>query len=298
MTEITASRTVAASGPAQVVETDARSYVDWGAILGGAFVAAALSTIMTSFGAAIGLSLASPLPGKGVSVPVMAITTGLWVLWVGVSSFAAGGYLAGRLRRRAHDASEHESDVRDGAHGAIVWALGTVVLAMMLASSAAGVTKAAVEAASNTAGGALSTVVEKAADPLTMATDRLLRGNTATNPAQEQDSRAELGRILARSASSGTLAPEDKSYVASVIASRTGISQADAEKRIDDTVTQVKVAADEARMTAEKARKYGILIAFLTAAALLISGAAAWGAATVGGKHRDEGTELSFFGGW
>ena len=41
MTEIIASRT------AEVVEADTRSYVDWGAILGGAFVAAALSTIMT-----------------------------------------------------------------------------------------------------------------------------------------------------------------------------------------------------------------------------------------------------------
>jgi amino acid transporter len=292
MTEIIASRT------AEVVEADNRSYVDWGAILGGAFVAAALSTIMTSFGAAIGLSLTSPLPGKGVSVTVMAVTTGLWVLWVGVSSFAAGGYLAGRLRRRAHDASEHESNVRDGAHGAIVWALGTVLLALMLASTAAGVTKTAVEAASNTAGGALATLADKAADPLTMATDRLLRGTTAANPAQAGDPRAELGRILARSAASGTIAPEDKSYVAGIVASRTGISQADAEKRIDDTVTQVKAAADEARMAAEKARKYGILIAFLTAAALLISGAAAWGAATVGGNHRDEETELSFFGRW
>jgi len=26
----------------------------------------------------------------------------------------AGGYLTGRLRRRFHDATEHESDVRDG----------------------------------------------------------------------------------------------------------------------------------------------------------------------------------------
>ncbi len=292
MTEIIASRT------AEVVEADNRSYVDWGAILGGAFVAAALSTIMTSFGAAIGLSLTSPLPGKGVSITVMAVTTGLWVLWVGVSSFAAGGYLAGRLRRRTHDASEHESDVRDGAHGAIVWALGTVLLALMLASTAAGVTKTAVEAASNTAGGALATLADKAADPLAMATDRLLRGTTAANPAQAEDPRAELGRILARSAASGTIAPEDKSYVASIIASRTGISQADAEKRIDDTVTQVKAAADEARMAAEKARKYGILIAFLTAAGLLVSGAAAWGAATVGGNHRDEETELRFFGRW
>jgi amino acid transporter len=292
MTEIIASRT------AEVVEADNRSYVDWGAILGGAFVAAALSTIMTSFGAAIGLSLTSPLPGKGVSVTVMAVTTGLWVLWVGVSSFAAGGYLAGRLRRRAHDASEHESNVRDGAHGAIVWALGTVLLALMLASTAAGVTKTVVEAASNTAGGALATLADKAADPLTMATDRLLRGTTAANPAQAEDPRAELGRILARSAASGTIAPEDKSYVASIIASRTGISQADAEKRIDDTVTQVKAAADEARVAAEKARKYGILIAFLTAAGLLVSGAAAWGAATVGGNHRDEETELRFFGRW
>lgn len=59
----------------------------------------------------------------------------LWFVWVQVSSFLAGGYITGRLRRRVGDASEHESDVRDGSHGLLAWALGVVVLAIFAAVS-------------------------------------------------------------------------------------------------------------------------------------------------------------------
>ena len=44
-----------------------------------------------------------------------------------------GGYLTGRLRRRVHDASEHESDVRDGAHGLVVWGGALIITTSILA---------------------------------------------------------------------------------------------------------------------------------------------------------------------
>ena len=60
--------------------------------------------------------------------------------------------------------------------------------------------------------------------------------------ASPQDARAEAGRILARSIANGNLDPGDHTYLAKLIAARTGISQQDAEKRIDDTMNQMKAA--------------------------------------------------------
>ena len=83
------------------VEQDKGSFVDWPAIIAGAVLASAISFVLFAFGAALGLSLTSPYPREGVSATTFGIVLALWVLWVLVSSLAAGGYLAGRLRRRS-----------------------------------------------------------------------------------------------------------------------------------------------------------------------------------------------------
>ena len=124
MTTLDQTKASVAVAPLVASEGFPHSYMDWPAILGGAAVAAAISTLLTTFGAAVGLSAVSAYANKGLSATALGIAAGLWVLWVGVTSVAAGGYLAGRMRGRSHDATEHESDIRDGAHGLVVWALG------------------------------------------------------------------------------------------------------------------------------------------------------------------------------
>src|SRR3954447_17166196 len=116
-----------------VISADTHPYADWAAILAGAFVASAVSITLLSFGSALGLGVISPYRGSGVSGTGLVIAAGLWLCWVQISGFLAGGYLAGRLRRRLGDASEHEVEVRDGSHGLIVWGLGTVALALATA---------------------------------------------------------------------------------------------------------------------------------------------------------------------
>ena len=49
------------------------------------------------------------------------------------------------------------------------------------------------------------------------------------------------------------LSATDKAYVAQVVAARTGLSQADAEKRVNDVITEAKTAADNARKGCGKA---------------------------------------------
>ena len=260
-----------------------QSYVEWPAIFAGAIVAAAISTIMSAFGAALGLSGSYVASGTSGGRAV-AIAAALWVVWIVVSSFVVGGYLAGRMRSRIHDATEHESDVRDGVHGLVVWGLGALMIAYLATVSVIGVAKTAAAAAS-VIGPALSAATDQSVDKLFRSSD--------ARPAVPDGLKKETVAILALAANDGNISDDDKAYVVAQIAARTGISAGDASKRLDQSITDVRAAEVKVKQTAESARKSGILLAFLTAASLAISAAGAWWAATMGGKHRDENVDLS-----
>lgn len=266
------------------------SYLEWSAILGGAVLSAAISTIMAAFGSAIGLSMVSAEAGRSSGLVALAIAGALWALWITVSASAAGGYLAGRMRRPAADASGHERSVRDGAHGLVVWAAGALLVAIITSSSLVGAVKTAASGAAAAAAGAGS-LISQQLDPLASALDGVMRSTGTTPPtAAERD---EASRILITGLSTGKLEQADRDYIASRIAARMNIPQADAEKRIDDAFAKLNQAKETAKQAAERARKIAVLTAFLTAAVLLVGAAAAWLAAQMGGKHRDEEMDLS-----
>lgn len=103
------------------------SYVEWGAVIAGTVLATALSFILLQFGSGLGLSFAQSAKGEAEKVRWLIIISGLWLLWVQVTASMIGGYLAGRMRRPMAGATAHENEVRDGTHGLLVWATGTVV---------------------------------------------------------------------------------------------------------------------------------------------------------------------------
>ncbi len=84
-----------------------------------------------------------------------------------------------------------------------------------------------------------------------------------------------MARALASSLTKPQLDVRDRTYLASVVANRTGMSQADAEKRVDEAYAELKAAEQKARDAAEAARKTALIAAFLTAATLAIGCAAA-----------------------
>jgi hypothetical protein len=65
------------------------------------------------------------------------------------------------------------------------------------------------------------------------------------------------------------------------VAARTGLSQADAEKRVDEVITKAKADADAAR-------KAGAYLSIFTAVSMLIGAFIAAAAVALGGRHRDE----------
>ena len=117
------------------------------------------------------------------------------------------------------------------------------------------------------------------ANPIDYGVDNLLRGEgsaSAGNSGAMETSRLEVSRILAMGAAKGSLGSDDRAYLVRVVAARTGLAQTDAEKRVDAISAQMKAEADKAREATETARKAGIILAFLTAATMVLGVAAAW----------------------
>jgi hypothetical protein len=106
-----------------------------------------------------------------------------------------------------------------------------------------------------------------------------LRGN---------DDRAIARRILTRDMAKGELTPDDRTYLAQSVAAHDGISQQQAEQRVDQTVAQIKQAEDQARQAAEKARKAAAFGSIATALAMVVGAFIAAVTAAMGGKLRDE----------
>ena len=88
----------------------------------------------------------------------------------------------------------------------------------------------------------------------------------------------------------------DRAWLASLVSQRTGLPQADAEKRVDEAFAELKAAEQKARDAADKARKAALVAAFLTAATLAVGCAAACAGAALGAHHRDERTLVVLFG--
>ena len=288
------TETVVASAPPATEER--HSYIDWAAVIGGIVLASAISLLLLTFGSAIGLSLVDFRAGPDVAPIWIAIAGASWLLWVQISSFMAGGYVAGRMRRRAYDATEHESDIRDGVHGLLVWG-GALVIGAIIAvgglGSLAGAAGAAIGTATTAAATALDEADVGAADAY--FSDMLFRAGPGATPAPAE-LRSEAGRIIAQGAVSGEVAAADRTYLAELVAANTGLGEAEAAARVDETLAAVATARAEAAEAAEQARRWSVLAAFLTAASLLVSAVGAYWAAMKGGDHRDKHTIFAGFG--
>jgi hypothetical protein len=155
--------------------------------------------------------------------------------------------------------------------------------------------------AARKAGLTLALSVGANANPLGYSDDKTPRSDRSSSAGDSgamETSRGEISRILLMGVADGTLSGDDSAYLARVVAARTGLSQADAEKRVDGLSEQMKNSADKLRAATETARKAGILLAFLTAASMVLGAAAAWWGAGMGGRHRDEKFDASHLTRW
>ena len=239
---------------------DTSSAVSWKAIVAGSTASIAISLVLVAFGVGVGFSVVSPWSDSGVSGTTFTIAAGIYLIVVAMLSSTIGGYLAGRLRSQWKTVHEHERYFRDSAHGFLVWAFAAIVSAAVLggafthilAGASAGIVPAATSAAQ---GSPTDVYVDKLlrTDPMQApaTTAAPLQGGQAAGFAQGRSAganRTEITRILLPGLrKGGAVADADRTYLAKVVSARTGLSQADAEKRVNEVTAEAKTAADSAR---------------------------------------------------
>jgi hypothetical protein len=302
----------------RVESYDVDHAVSWSAIVAGAAGAAALSLILLILGTGLGLASVSPWTREGMSAGALGVTAILWLTITQLLASGLGGYIAGRLGAQWKTVHSDEAYFRDTAHGFLAWAVASLATAALLTSVIGSIVGTGVQATAAVAGGAAATAAAKSvpmansegtrptsdlSTSLGYLVDTLFRKEASTaatpgiapvlaNDAEQStvNTAAETTRIFTHAVRTGTLLPEDARYLGQLISQRTGISQADAEKRVTTgyarlqaNLKDAEVAAREAADKARKASAYSALWLFIS---LLIGAFCASLAATYGGRQR------------
>jgi hypothetical protein len=252
------------------------SGVSWGAVIGGAFVAAACYLILLALGAGFGLSAVSPWSNTGASASTVGTLAIIWLIFIEIIASSLGGYLTGRLRTKWALIHTDEVYFRDTANGFLAWAVALVISVTFLATAAASMVGHVARAGPDTPTAAAAS----AADPDGYFVDALFRSDRLDAGNRDVSVQAEARRILANALRQSQMPAADQAYLGRLVAARTGISQPEAEKRVSDVIVDARQAED----TARRATAHLLLWLFL---ALLIGAFSASYAATIGGRQRD-----------
>jgi hypothetical protein len=293
------------------------SAVSWAAVFAGAAAAAALSLILLVLGTGLGFAAVSPWAAEGVSAGHLGVGTILWICIASVIASGLGGYLAGRLRVKWPGIHADEVHFRDTTHGFLAWAVATITTAAELttalgsvigsatqvavtATLGAGATAGAMSAIGGTPGPGRNGIGARGDADLDYFSDSLFRpvapGGAASAPLPASESGFDrsgsaAGRVFARNLRSGALDPSDTHYLGQLVAARTGVSQADAEKRVIDTFGRAQTSVQEtqakAEAAADQARKAAAYTSLWLFVSLLLGAFTASLCATFGGRQRD-----------
>lgn len=258
-------------------------YLHWTPTVAGALIAAALSLVLLSFGASIGLAVASPSSSWRDTSAALALLGGLWLLLTSLASFGIGGYLAGRLRPPMGGATVDEVEFRDGSHGLVVWGLAVILSAFLALATTRSVAPRP-DLSNPTASNAESL--------LALELDRLFRSDRPpAGPSGDAEIRSQAARILTTDLGRTGISMDDRAYLVHLVETRTGLMPREADGRVAQALSQ-------AREAVARARHASVILAFMIGASLMIGAAAAWVATTLGGRHRDHSVAPSFWRRW
>jgi hypothetical protein len=248
--------------------------IAWDSVIAGGVAAAATSSVLLTFGSAVGLSVVSTSSSWRDTSVFLWLVSGLYLVFVALASFGLGGYVAGRLSHR-FAGSDAEIAFRDGMNGILAW--GTAILFAALLAAAGVVLSSKALPAAGTASGPSAGETLLAAE-----LDKLFRSDRSIGDPDWTARRAEASRILMTAGGHNGVARDDRDYLAATVRTRTGTDDADAGARTDRAIADAATAIANARHAA-------ILEGFMIGAALLLGAAISWFAAEEGGREREAG---------
>ncbi|HEX3944335.1 MAG TPA: hypothetical protein VHW69_09630 [Rhizomicrobium sp.] len=253
--------------------------VHWSAVIAGAIAAAALAFVLLAFGTGLGLAVSSVSPTWRDTSFALWFLSGIYLIFVALLSFGLGGYVAGRMRSRLTSvAAADEANFRDGMHGLLAWALAIVVAAVL----ALGAVQAAAPAAVPGSGGAGPSTSVAGENTIAYELDQLFRSDRPLPADDVNYARAEVARILLTSSSHSGVSQEDREYLTMLVSTRAHVSPEEADARVSKVIPRAHDAL-------KRARSAGVMIAFLTAVAMLLGAVVSWYAAEEGGRERELG---------
>lgn len=247
--------------------------LQWTPIVAGALLACAVSSIMLTFGAAVGLGVSSAAPTWRDASVALWLLSGIYLILQALISFGGGGYLVGRCRIPYGACVTDDIERRDGLHGLAAWALAVVLGVALTALVAMGASRPTTLTQP-------TTTTEPSV--LSYEIDQLFRSgrrppNSDLAPALL---RAEAGRVLMSSSSHSGMSSDDRAYLVQLVTATTGLAGPDAERRVDSVIGNAKAAICRTRAAT-------IILAFSIATGLLLGAAVAWAGAEAGGRHRN-----------
>jgi hypothetical protein len=245
--------------------------LEWSPIVAGALIAAAVGSILVTFGATVGLGVSSASPTWRDASVALSLLSGIFLILQALISFGCGGYFAGRTRSPYAAAAAEAVEWRDGMHGIAAWALAVIIGAIIAVLVGMAASRPSALAAP---------AVTSEPSVLSYEIDHLLRAPRRLPSAEIAPIRAEAGRILLTSSSHSGVSTEDRAYLVQIVTGTTGLTGPDAERRVDTTIADSRKAIANTRAT-------GIILAFSLATSLLLGALAAWAGAEAGGRHRD-----------
>jgi hypothetical protein len=310
------------------VNTSLLKRISWGSIFAGVIIAVVIQLVLSLIGVGVGLSAADPMHHDTPDASSYGYGAAAWWGLSSVLALFTGGWIAGHLAG---------APVRTDAmlHGVVTWGLATLLGAYLVASTFASVVKGgatAVGAAASAAG----TGIAAAAGPISDEAKKQLQANGITmdslkaqaqqllaqtgkpalqpesikqqasgaadqlnkatsNQSEGEDVQSVAQRIIA--SGSDTVQEADRQALVNVVTARTGVSQAEAEQRVDTWIgqyqqtkaklAQAKAEAEtKAREAADAASKAAAKAALGSAVALILGAmAAALGGALAGRRY-------------
>ncbi len=275
----------------------------WGAVLAGAAGAASLALILLMLGVGLGLSSVSPWSSEGVSAETIGVASILWLTFMQLAASGLGGYLAGRLRQRWSRVHADEVYFRDTAHGFLAWSVAALASAGLMTGAASAILSGGAKVGamvSGTVAPAAAVVASAGGINPDYFVDTLFRrhlagagtGATPSPSTPDTPPTAEVTRIFASAAGAPALPVDDAQYLAQLVAQRTSLSPQEAQTRVTDTFArlqaQMAAAREQAKASADKARRASAKVALWGFISLLIGAFVASYLGTLGGRHRDQ----------
>jgi hypothetical protein len=245
--------------------------LQWTPIVAGALTATAVSSILVTFAATVGLGVSSAAPTWRDASMALWLLSGIYLILQALISFGCGGYVAGRTRAPIAGGDVEDVERRDGLHGVAAWALA-VILGVLLA--------AFIGMAANRPTTLTAPTSTTEPTVLSYEIDHFFRASRRPPNADLTPARAEAGRILLTSSSHSGVSSDDRAYLVQLVTATTGLAGPDAERRVDTVMANARTAISRTRAST-------IILAFSVATALLLGAAAGWAGAETGGRHRD-----------